>query len=285
MKICISGASGFVGSGLSGYLISKAIKVVEINRSDFSDSAGLINKINGCKALVHLSGSPVYKRWTFKNRNEILESRIETSKALCMAMHQCDCPPEVFMSASAVGIYSSRGEHTEYVYRYDCGFLADVCKSWEEAASDLPAGVRHIVLRLGVILGKKGGMMRKVLPLFNIGLGGRIGNGNQAFPWIHIDDLSRIVLFLLDSDISGPINVVAPSFDDNRSFTAKLSSVLRKPALFPVPGFVLRILYGKASKVFLEGQKVIPQKLLESDFEFQFPVLENALEEIVKNES
>ncbi|MDO9510276.1 MAG: TIGR01777 family oxidoreductase [Bacteroidales bacterium] len=281
MKICISGISGFTGSYLQTFFTERGDEVVGIYRKDFESPEQLIHKLEGSGVLIHLTGSPVIQRWTSKNRKQIFESRILTSQKLVSALCQCVNPPDVFISASAVGIYSSAGVHTESEYCLGTGFMAEICQAWEEAVSEKPEGVRLVNIRMGIVLGRGGGMLSKILPLFRYGLGGRLGSGHQAFPWIHIDDFSQAILFIIQTNLSGPINLVSPATDNSQTFTRALASVVKRPAVFSVPSFIIRLIFGKAAISILDGQSVIPQKLLEAGFEFQHPDLQLALKESV----
>jgi uncharacterized protein (TIGR01777 family) len=184
----------------------------------------------------------------------------------------------VFLSASAIGIYDSANTHTESSLAFSGSFLARVCINWEAEAMKAEPLTRVVILRLGVVLGEEGGALKKMYLPFSIGLGGKVGNGRQAVSFIHISDLVEAILFTISQEgLHGVVNAVAPFPADNAELTDKLAKVLNQPAWVPVPAFALKLVYGEGAQVLLEGQKVLPEKLLQAGFRFKYPTIQNAL--------
>lgn len=236
----------------------------------------------GCQAVFHLAGEPVAEgRWTKAKKANIRDSRVEGTKHLVEALRELERRPEVLVSASAVGIYGSRGDEVlaESATAAE-GFLADVCRAWEAealAAEDL--GMRVVTIRIGLVLGAQGGALARMLPLFKLCAGGRLGHGRQWMPWIHVDDLAALFLYCAQSEtLSGAVNGSAPDPVTNRHFTKALASAVGRPALFPAPAFALRVGLGEFSEVLLASQRAVPDKALSAGFEFEHPTIETALQ-------
>ncbi|PWD98706.1 TIGR01777 family oxidoreductase [Marinilabilia rubra] len=285
MNIAISGITGLVGSALSDRLLNNGHSVVGLVRGDFEKgSTHLASKLEDVEAVVHLAGAPILKRWTKKWKNVILTSRTHTTEALVTTINSMSKPPSVFISASAVGIYDTFEVHDEYSTEYADDFLGQVCTAWEaEAVKTNSDKTRLAIARLGVVLSKQGGALKQMLLPFRAGVGGRIGDGLQPMPYIHINDLTRGLEWIINhNELKGIFNLVAPQMISNSEFTQALSAILNRPALIPVPEFALKILFGQAAKVLSEGQKVIPCRLPEAGFEYEFPDIRLALADIVK---
>jgi hypothetical protein len=237
-------------------------------------------------AVIHLAGESVVGRWTPAKKKAIHDSRVLGTRNLVSALTQSEIRPRVLVCASAVGYY---GDRADEILREDSpagrGFLSEVCLEWEDAtrgASD--AGIRTVNLRIGLVLSNKGGALEKILTPFKLGLGGRIGDGQQWWSWIHIDDIVAAVHHALDTpSLFGPVNMVAPNQVRNAEFTKVLAEVLGRPAFLPVPPVALRLVFGKAAaeEMFLSSQRVEPEKLLKSGYEFRYPQLEAALENLL----
>ena len=277
MIIAVTGASGFIGRRLTERLRAEGHTVREISLR----SRLLIVPV--CHAVVHLAGEPVAQRWTRSARDRILKSRMEGTKSLVKALSEH--PPPVLISASAIGYYGSRGDEilTE-TSKPGVDFLAQVVIAWErEARSADQLGIRVVPLRFGMVLGRGGGALKKMLPPFRLGLGGRLGSGRQWMSWIHLDDLIALIAFAIESaQCTGAMNAVAPHPVTNAEFTHDLARALHRPAVFPVPEFALRLLYGEMSQVILGSQRVTPEAALHAGFEFRFSELGPALREIVR---
>jgi len=271
--VCIAGGNGFVGQALTIFLQQSGFSVIILPRALYQHNAqALAERIDGCHAVINLAGASIGKRWTRRYRAEIINSRLLSADNICKAMSLCNQPPERFISTSAVGIYDTIHQHSEDSTFFANDFLSDVCKRWEAAAGATPMQTKRSIIRLGVVLGKEGGTLKKLLPLFRLGLGGRMGSGKQAFSFIHIHDICKAVLHVLSQQNPKEIyNLVAPQIISNKEFTRALAQALHRPAWLIVPAFVLKLMLGKSADVVLKGQQVIPSNLLNEGFVFDFP--------------
>lgn len=279
MKVAISGYGGFIGQRLAAFLKRKDAVVVPVPRyllhGRTEDLAGMLE---GVDVVIHLAGAPILRRWTTAYRKEIYESRVHTGRQLVEAMSVMDKKPGVFISASAIGIYQEQGSHTESSTGFATDFLGQVCRDWEAEAEKAQAFTRTLVFRNGIVLGKGGGALQKMIWPFRLGLGGRIASGKQMMSWIHIDDFSRAVAFVIENTgIQGAVNLTAPEPVSNTVFTRTLAHVLHRPAILIVPSFALKLLYGKGAGTLTRGQTALPEKLLQAGFVFQYPKLKEAL--------
>jgi uncharacterized protein (TIGR01777 family) len=286
MKIVISGGTGFLGKHLSAYLRVLGHDPKMILRSDWTEGADRISKIiNSSDVLINLAGSPVIKRWTAANRENILASRVGTTSLLveCISRLPEKERPKLLLSASAIGIYDTLKVHTEQSSDYDDNFLAEVCQKWENCLVPLSGmQIRVCVIRIGLVLGEDGGMLKQLLPLFKAGLGGKIGSGLQAFSFIHYHDFCRVVEFLMNHNhCEGIFNLTVPEFSTNAMFTKSLAKALHRPAFFIVPQIVLKLIYGKAAVALLKGQSVYPQHLLDCGFKFKYPDVASAIQAVL----
>ena len=271
-KIVICGITGFTGKFISNHLMSLGYEVKSINRQDFlKNDAHIKSIIANSKALINLAGAPIMKRWTKKWRNEIYNSRILITRRLVHIINDMNNPPEVFISSSAVGIYDSTHIHAEDSKFYDNGFLGKICIDWEREALRTSPKTRVVIFRLGVVLSRHGGALKKLIVPFKMGLGGRVGSGIQYFPFVHIDDVCNFVNWAVtNNSASGVYNLVAPQVINNKQFTSVLANVIKMPAFFTVPSFVLKVLYGEAAQIVTKGQQVKPTRLLAHGFKFRF---------------
>ena len=295
MKIVISGASGLIGTQLVTTLKSSGHEVVQLVRR--SAAAGQIMwdpksgkldpaSLEGCDAVIHLSGAGIGdKRWSDAYRREILDSRTATTLLLANTIASLQRKPSVFLSGSAIGIYGARGdEQLTETSAHGTGFLADVCEQWEAAAKPaIDAGVRTVFLRTGIVLSPKGGALKKLLPLFRLGVGGKFGNGKQWQSWISMDDEVASIIHLLTTNVSGAVNLTAPQPVTNAEFTKVLARVVKRPAIVPVPTFAPKILLGGelADALLFTGQRVMPQALTASGYVFKHSTLESALRSLL----
>lgn len=288
MRIIVSGASGLIGSALVPHLASQGHEVTRLVRrsagageSQWDPARGVIdaNVVGAADAVVHLSGAGIGdKRWSNSYKREILDSRVKSTKLLASVIAGAARRPSVFLSGSAIGWYGARGDESlDETSSAGTGFLADVCKEWEAAAAG--AGTRTVFLRTGIVLSTKGGALKKQLPLFRAGLGGRFGRGDQWQSWISIDDEVKAITHLLGADVAGPVNLTAPAPVTSAEFARVLGTVLRRPAVFPVPSFGPKLLLGAelADALLFTGQRVIPRVLSASGFQFDHPTLDIAL--------
>ena len=297
MKILITGASGLIGRALSAELRSQGHTVIAaVRRAPRSDAevewnpaAGVLapSAFDGVDAVVHLAGAGIGdKRWSDAYKREILESRTKSTALLATTMASLASKPSVFLSGSAIGIYGVRGDESldENASLGD-GFLADVCKQWEAAAEPArAAGIRTVYLRTGIVLSREGGALKKQLPIFKLGAGGKFGNGKHWQSWISITDEVRAIIHLLTSQLSGPVNLTAPEPVTNARFTKELGSALSRPTVLPIPSFGPKLLLGGelANALLFTGQRVIPGALTRDGFVFQHQTLDVALSALLK---
>ena len=291
MKIVISGASGLIGTPLAEQLVKNGHHVTKLVRrparsgeSQWDPRTGQIDAavIDGADAVIHLAGAGIGdKRWTAAYKREVLESRTLSTALLARTIASSTTKPKVFLSGSAIGFYGARGdEQLGDDGSLGSGFLADVCRDWEAAAAPAQqVGVRTVFLRTGIVLSPRGGALKKLLPLFRLGVGGRFGNGKQWQSWISITDELNAIEHLLTANVQGPVNLTAPEPVTNAEFTKVLARVLKRPALFPVPTFGPRILLGGelADALLFTGQRVLPNRLEASGYRFAHRDLESAL--------
>jgi len=280
MHVSLSGSTGFIGGELIRKYSDTKWTFSIINRESLTmdDETFRAKKIEDADVVINLAGAPVVHRWTENYKNEIYHSRIGCTRKIAQCIIKSRTKPKVFISASAVGIYDSQGTHTEESTGFSDDFLGKVCKDWEAEALAAEAFTRVVIIRTGVVLGRNGGALANLHKIFNVGLGGIIGDGKQDFSWIHIRDLLNIYEFAIANDnISGIVNGVAPNPTTNLHFTKTFGKVLTQPAIMKVPNFALKALYGEGAVSFLKGQKVLPEKLLRNGFVFQFPAIESAL--------
>lgn len=282
MRIAMSGASGFVGSYLSKRFVENNHEIVAITRQIIADESALLATLKGCDAVINLAGANISQRWTPSHKDAMVSSRINTTRAIVNALNAMQHPPKLLISTSAVGIYENGKEHDETSNEFDKGFLGGLAKDWEEEASGASkGGVRVVIFRFGVILGK-GGALAQMLPIFNLGLGGVLGSGEQGFSWIHIEDLYRAYNLVLNSEeYEGVFNLTAPNPVSNKVFTKAIGKALHRPTFFPVPPFALKLKFGEGASILLEGSFVYPKRLLDAGFSFLYPKIDQALEAAV----
>ena len=275
MNIAITGATGFIGRHVAARLRQHTIRHISTR------GALDLQAFSGCNAVIHLAGEPVAQRWTPEARRKIRSSRIEGTRAIVELIRRQSAA--ILISASAVGYYGSRGDEslTESSPPGD-DFLSQLAVEWErEALAAEKFGVRVVALRMGMVLGCDGGALEKMLPPFRYGIGGRIGNGEQWMSWIHIADLVDLIAFLLDHRVYGPVNATAPNPVTNAEFTQDLADALHRPAILPVPKFVLKLFFGEMSQIIFASQRVLPEAAQRAGFEFRFPELGAALADLL----
>lgn len=282
--IAISGATGLIGSHLTKYFLLKNWMVIPLGRKDFAESTkALTEKIEQANVVINLAGAPIIKRWTKKHKEEIYNSRILTTRKLVQAIEVAKRKPSLLVSASAVGIYDQQCIQDEYSNQFAGDLLGKVCIDWEFEAEKASTFTRLVIVRLGVALAHDGGALKTMLPLFRLGLGGKIASGRQPFAWIHIQDVVSAIDFMIQhQEVKGVYNMVAPGLINNRQFTVALGKALKRPTLFTVPAFALQLLYGEAAISLTGGQKVVPAKLEKENYTFHFPEINQALTNIVR---
>jgi uncharacterized protein len=295
-RILVSGVSGPIGAALLPPFKTRGYEVIRLVRGAVTgedqiawDPAKPIapDSVSGFDAVIHLAGESIVGRWTEEKKLKIRNSRVAGTAALAQALARAKDKPQVFASSSAIGYYGDRGN--ELLNEHSSpgnGFLPDVCREWEaatKAASD--AGIRTVQMRTGVVLSKKGGALGKMLTPFKLGVGGKIGDGKQWMSWIDVQDMVGAIHHVLKSDLlQGPVNMVAPKPLTNEEFTQTLASVLSRPAIFPVPAFVVKLAFGEMGETVLLGsQRVEPTQLVMSGYPFRFSNLRASLENILKH--
>ena len=295
MKILVTGATGMIGSVLVPFMLNHGHEVCRLTRRPvesfdigWNPHSGQLekDKLEGFDAVIHLAGENIASgRWTAARKNKIRNSRIEGTLLLCKTLVSLDSSPRVLISASGVNYYP---DHTGRLYDESGpageSFLSHVCMDWEAATSAArESGIRVVNLRLGVVLGPSGGALAKMLPVFKLGLGGKIGSGLQHMSWIALDDLLGIIEFCLHNNrFEGPVNAVAPQTVCNRDFTRALAKALGRPAIFPVPAMVIKLVFGQMGvETILSDIRAHPKKLLEHGYEFHHQSLSDTLSEIL----
>ena len=291
LKVAIAGAHGLVGSHLAAFLTTAGHDVLRLVRRpameadelSWDPETGLVDaqRLDGVDAIVNLAGVGLAALWTKGRREAILQSRVQATQTLTAAMLRMERPPAVFVSASAVGAYGSRGGETlTELAELGDGYLADVCRAWEAAAAPAAAaGVRVVTPRFGIVMSGAGGALAKMLPAFKSGLGARLGDGDQWWSWIDLDDvLAAIEWILRDEQLSGVVNVTAPEPITNLEYTRTVGRVVRRPAALAAPRLaVVKGLGGVGEEMLLASQRAVPARLTQRGFRFDFPVLEDAL--------
>ena len=282
MNIAISGSNGFIGKQLSAYFLAKGNEVRSIIRiNDGTPVEDIVKQLSGVDVIINLAGAPIVGRWTKKYKKTLFYSRIITTRKIVEAISMMDQKPQLLISASAVGIYSQQGEQTESNFQIADDYLGQICTAWEAEAKKASLFTRVAITRFGIVLGKDGGALERMLPLFRMGLGGKIASGKQGFSWIHVYDVIHAVEFIIENPkLSGEFNFTAPEIVDNSKFTQVLSKMLRKRAFFAVPSFALKLIFGEGAIAVSGGQFALPKHLLDSGFQFSFHDLKSALEDI-----
>ena len=288
MKIGLIGATGYIGSRLRDAAIASGHEVVGFSRQALPGfrrfSLDAIPDFSGLDAVVNLGGESILGLWTRQKKEKILRSRVETTRQVMEGLSRLPDSPRILINASAIGYYGDTGENpVSETSPAGTGFLAQTCKAWEEATQGAASERKRIVrLRIGFVTGP-GGAMRFVLPLFQMGLGGRLGTGRQWMSCIHVDDVAGLILWAIANDsISGPVNAVCPEPVRNTDFTRSLARVVHRPAILPAPAFALRLALGELSRVMLDSVRVIPEVALAGGYSFRYPKVEAGLQASVE---
>ena len=300
MKVVITGGTGLIGRTLCKHLAGEDHDVTILSRNtdqahglpagvqvmqwDGRTSRGWEEPAEGADAIINLAGENLSAgRWTEACKREILESRLNAGRAVVEAVSRATVKPRVLVQASAVGYYGPRGEE-EVTEQADPGsdFLARVCTQWEASTEPVEAlGVRRVIARTGVVLSMEDGALPRMALPFRFFAGGPVGSGGQWFPWIHVEDEARAILWLIEQGMSGPYNLTAPDVATNAEFSRALGQAMGRPSAMPVPALALKALFGEMSAVLLEGQRAVPQRLLAEGFQFRYPEVEAALHNLI----
>lgn len=293
MRLAVSGCTGLVGSALCDALSKQGRDVRPIVRG-VTDNPDAIywdtdrntfdaEALSNCDAVVHLAGENIMGRWTDAKKQRVRDSRVNSTRALAQTLAAIENGPRTLIVASAIGYYGDTGQSDACIEadKPGEGFMPEVCIQWEAAAQPArDAGIRVVHVRIGIVLSPDGGALATMLLPFKLGLGGRVGTGNQWMSWIGLNDLVRVLVYCIDTPaITGPINAVAPNPATNRDFTQALGKVLHRPTLLPLPGLVPKLLYGKecAQALMLSSIRVVPQRLQDAGFVFEYAELMDAL--------
>lgn len=282
-SIAFTGYHGFIASELRRAWSNKGYTFFALDRNGSDDSWRQI--LSTCQIIINLSGYPVMKSWTSKNREKILNSRVLTTRRLISILNELSdrssVESKILISASAIGIYPNEGESCvdEYSLIYGRNFLSQVVQAWEsEVKQLLNPSIRCVIPRIGIVLSRRGGMIKRLWPLFRIGLGGTIGSGHQKLSFIHLDDLiSAFSFFIEQNTCSGIYNLVAPYRTTQAIFTQQLAQVARRRAWLHYPDILFQLIYGQASELLLKGECVVPSKLIAERFDFRYPTIEKAI--------
>ncbi|MBJ9162250.1 TIGR01777 family oxidoreductase [Citrobacter farmeri] len=297
MKILVTGGTGLIGGHLVprlqelGHQVTVLTRRPDDARKKLNDRVILWNtledkhNLNGIDAVINLAGEPIAdKRWTTEQKDRLCQSRWRITQKLADLINASETPPSVLISGSATGYYGDLGEvvvteeeppHNEFTHK--------LCARWEQIACEAQSDkTRVCLLRTGVVLAPKGGILAKMIPPFRLGLGGPIGNGRQYLAWIHIDDMVNAILWLLDNDLRGPFNMVSPYPVRNEQFAHALGHALQRPAILRIPATVIRLLMGESSVLVLGGQRALPKRLEAAGFPFRWYDLEEALADVIR---
>jgi len=295
MRIAMTGASGFIGKALSGRLVAEGHEILRLVRRApapgeirWDPYGGILDgsdQLEGVDAFIHLAGESIASRWSPARKRAIVESRVKGTALIAETLAVLHKKPKTFLCASAIGFYGDRGEEelTEGSHA-GFGFLPESCQAWEAACEPArKASIRVVNLRTGIVLSPKGGALAQMLLPFKLGLGGTVGSGDQWMSWISLEDeVSAFLHALKTSSLEGPVNLTAPAPVTNRDFTKTLGKVLGRPTIFPLPAFMVKLIFGEMGQaLLLEGQKVLPKKLEASGFPFAHPELGIAIQHVI----
>ncbi len=285
MKIKISGSTGYLGTLISKNLEANKHTVEGIQRELlYGPVADLQEFLKDADVVINLAGAPILTRWTEKNKKIIYGSRVKTTKNLVDAINHLngENQPKKFISASAIGIYENGKTHSENSKDFNSEFMGKLVLDWEKASDNLTPAVQKIIFRMAPVIGKEAEMIKKMKLPFKSGVGGKIGEGDQPFPFVHEKDVADAYLWAVEGyNRNGLFNLVAPENINNKEFTSALAKTLHRPAIFKIPGFALKLVYGEAAETLLESPEVKPLRLLEAGFRFKYPDIHSALSDIL----
>lgn len=296
MKIAITGATGFIGKHLTSFYLNQGAEVIIISRSPVKQEVPGITtltwdalhnnpeQLEGVQAIINLAGETINQRWTQKTKERIIQSRLTTAASIATAISRLENKPEVVINASGMSIYGISETETfdEYSPAHVMDFLSSVVEKWERAADGIQ-DTRIVKIRVGIVLGLDGGALPPMTLPYKLFVGGKVGSGRQWMSWIHVDDMVGLIDYCIrNTDITGPVNGTAPNPVRNSEFGHTLAKVLKRPNLLPVPAFAFKLIFGELSTLLLDGQRVLPQVLLDHGYVFRYPNLEDALNALYK---
>lgn len=284
MRIIICGISGFVGSALKRHFEERGDEVVGLSIRESTPIEEVCVVLDNADVLINLAGANILGRWSKKYKQLLRQSRLDTTEKLVRSIAQCTNPPHTMLNASAVGVYDNYHQHDEHSYHYANDFLASLVREWENTAMRAQSDhTRVCAMRFGVIYAHGGGAMKKMLPPFRFGLGGKMGDGFQMVSWIHLEDLVRACAFLIDSDtIEGVVNFTSPEPISNLGQTKTMGRILNRPTFFDLPAWLVKLVFGEGSTVMLDSKEVYPRLLVSEGFTFRYPTFDSAMEQIAR---
>jgi len=278
--IAVTGASGFVGTNIQRFFTTLGYKILVIPREVLNNKTKLEEIISSSDIVINLAGANIINRWTESYKKLLYSSRIDTTSKIVDAIKNVSNKPKLLISTSAVGIYDNKSTYDENGNKAN-DFLANLCQEWENKALEAKEfGVKVSIFRFGIVLGKNGGALEKMLTPFKMGVGGVIGTGKQAFSFIHIDDLMHAYKFVIENEHENVFNLTAPCPTTNKGLTLALGKTLKRPTILPLPEFVLNIIFSEGAKVLTDGQSVVPKNLEDLGFEFRFKTIEETIEDL-----
>lgn len=283
MKIVICGMSGFIGQALAKRFKERRDEVQALSIRTGIRLEDVVRVIEGADVIINLAGASILGRWSLSYKETLRRSRLDTTNIIVQAIALCQKPPSVLLNASAVGVYDSEHQHDETSRYFGNDFLANLVLEWESAAVKAKSDeTRVCLMRFGVVYGRGGGAMEKMLPPFKMGFGGKMGDGFQMISWIHLEDLVEAFVFVMsNTDIEGVVNITSPEPINNLEQTATMAKVLHRPAFFDMPAWIVKLIFGEGSIVMLDSKEVYPRVLQEHGFQFRYPTFGSALEQIV----
>ena len=278
--IAISGANGFVGTSLTNFFSSFGYKIIPLSRDILNNKSKLEEVLNSTDIVINLAGANIINRWSESYKKLLYSSRIDTTSKIVNAISSISNKPKLLISTSAVGIYDNKSIYDENG-SFSNDFLSNLCQDWEkEALKAKNEAIKVAIFRFGIVMGKDGGALQKMITPFKFGLGGTIGSGKQSFSFIHINDLLNAYKFVIENDYDGVFNLTAPTPTTNKGLTLALGKILKRPTILPVPEFVLKLIFSEGARVLTDGQSAIPKKLLDLGFEFKFKTIEETIENL-----
>lgn len=278
--IAISGASGFVGSSLTKFFSNLGYKIIPLSREILNNKNLLEESLSSCDIVINLAGANIINRWSESYKKLLYTSRIDTTSKIVNTINTISNKPKLLISTSAVGIYDNKSIYNENG-KFSNDFLSNLCQEWEKEALKAKNEITKVsIFRFGIVLGRDGGALQKMITPFKLGLGGTIGSGKQAFSFVHIEDLLNAYKFVIENSQDGVFNLTAPTPTTNKGLTLALGKTLKRPTILPVPEFVLKLIFSEGARVLTDGQSAIPKKLLDLGFEFKFKTIEETIENL-----